>query len=224
MTKRLTLAILALVLTIFACVWIGRQMQTSAHQQTLDSRLISAVRANDLSAAARLLDIGANPNAREGNRLTFIQRLLMTLRARRFGYEQPASDFRFSSSNPEALWFAYIARQNDMAALLLKHGANPNIAFVGVPPLLDIVAQKNTPMLKTFLDSGAKANVTDAQKGMTALMSAARRGQTRDMRLLLDSGANVNVKNKAGKTALTLAEENKRADAVKLLRAAGGTH
>lgn len=224
MTKRLTAAILALSLTFAAFaafLWLGRQMQASARQQELNFRLISAVRFNDVPAVARLLDAGANPNTREENRLTFIQRLLMTLREPRQGRARRSSDFRFPSSGPNALWLAYVSRHNDIAALLLKHGANPNTAFLGVPPLLDIVAQGDTALLQIFLDGGANVNICDAQKGMTALMSAASRGRTRDVKLLLARGANVHLKNKAGKTALMLARENKRADVVQLFTAGG---
>lgn len=223
MTKRLTLAILALVLTIFACVWIGRQTQTSARQQTLDSHLISAVHRNDLSAATRLLDAGANPNARMEDFLTPVRRLSLAWRdPQTNGYLlNPRASPRFA---PALLWEARVFHKNTMAALLISRGANPNVSAAGVPPLIDIVLQNDTPMLKTFLSGGANVNACDTQKGMTALMSAASRGRTRDVKLLLDRGASVHLKDKAGKTALTLAQENKRAEAVKLLTAAGGTH
>lgn len=224
MTHPRKLAALALFLLILAFVWGNRQAQEAARLQIINAKFLDAVRVNDVPAAARFLDAGADPNARRDYYLPLTQRLSLVLRhpeMRRILFDSGYGRPRLS---PGPLWHARVFHHRSMVALLLARGANPNVSFYGVPPLLDIIRQGDTVMLQTFLDGGANVNVCDAQKGTTALMSAASRGRMRDVRLLLDRGASVNLTDKAGKTALTLAQENKRAEAVKLLTAAGGTH
>lgn len=58
----------------------------------------------------------------------------------------------------------------------------------------------------------------------TALHHAARNGHLRCLKVLIDAGARVDVKNKEGKTALTIAVEHSEYDSAKYLRTVEGTH
>ena len=58
------------------------------------------------------------------------------------------------------------------------------------------------------------------KKGFTSLILATAQGRTEIVKMLLEFGANVNVANKAGKTALSIATQNKKKDIMALLQTA----
>lgn len=95
----------------------------------------------------------------------------------------------------------------EMIKLLVKHGADINALGEFDAPALVIPAAAlgDTEACKALLDNGADIKST-TNKGMTALMAAAKNSCTDTCELLIKYGADVNEKNKQnGATALMYA-------------------
>ncbi len=103
--------------------------------------------------------------------------------------------------------------------LLLKHGADPNLATpAGTTPLMAaagvnwVVAQTYTESPEALMDAvnlclelGADVNATNSM-GLTALLGAANRGSNEIIERLVERGARFDVQDKEGRTALRWAE------------------
>jgi ankyrin len=103
--------------------------------------------------------------------------------------------------------------------LLVKHGADPNLATpAGTTPLMAaagvnwVVAQTYTESpqaqidaVKLCLELGNDVNATNSM-GLTALLGAANRGSNDIIQLLVDRGARLDVKDKEGRGAIRWAE------------------
>jgi ankyrin repeat protein len=130
--------------------------------------------------------------------------------------------FAQDTGSPSDAFYSAI-RDNNLAKLeaLLKGGADPNVSDPrgGASPLMYAAAVGSTGAMTLLLDSGAKANATNAT-GATALMWAAT--DIAKVRLLLSRGADVNVASQRGRTALqSAARSDNSAAIVRLLLAAG---
>jgi len=103
--------------------------------------------------------------------------------------------------------------------LLLRYGADPNLAtFAGTTPLMAaagvnwVVAQTYTESPQARLDAvtlclelGADVNLTNSM-GLTALLGAANRGSNDIIELLVARGARLDIKDREGRTPLRWAE------------------
>ncbi len=87
-------------------------------------------------------------------------------------------------------------------------------------PGIVLAASKSVKMVREFIEAGSYANLAD-DKGTTALMVAARRGDMAMIRYLIDQGADVNAKSVDMRTALMFAYESGHFDIVKLLLSSG---
>lgn len=106
------------------------------------------------------------------------------------------------------------AVQNDKweaAALLLEHGADPNISYADDITLLLKAAKEGSPKLvKLLLKYGADPNVAD-EEGTTPLMVAAGNARKKVVELLLQYGADPDIPDKNAQTPLMwLAEKPHR--------------
>jgi uncharacterized protein len=91
------------------------------------------------------------------------------------------------------LWAANL-NDADLAARLLKAGANPKVRNqLGSTPLGEAALNANTGLIKALLDAGADPNATGPD-GETPLMIVARTANVAAAKLLLDKGANPNAK------------------------------
>lgn len=91
------------------------------------------------------------------------------------------------------LWAANL-NDADIAARLLKAGANPKVRNqLGSTPLGEAALNSNTELIKALLDAGADPN-TVGPDGQTPIMIVARTSNVAAARLLLSKGANPNVK------------------------------
>jgi ankyrin repeat protein len=102
-----------------------------------------------------------------------------------------------------ALAWAAVRSNSDIAELLLKGGANPNIVNEqGIGPLYLAIGNGSTAIVRLLLAHGANVNLARPD-GETPLMLATRLGQVDVMKMLIDRGAEVNAKDiKFGQTPL----------------------
>jgi ankyrin repeat protein len=119
-----------------------------------------------------------------------------------------------------ALAWAALRCNSEIAALLLKVGADPNLTNEqGIGPLYIAIANGSTDIVKLLLENRADPNL-GREDGETPLMTAARRGQIEIMRMLLDRGADLSAREKKfGQTALMWATGHP--ESVRLLLARG---
>ena len=90
------------------------------------------------------------------------------------------------------LWAANL-NDEDLAARLLKAGADPKVRNrLGSTPLAEAAFNSNTEMVKALLDAGADPNAAGPD-GQTPLMIVARTANVAAAKLLLDKGANPNA-------------------------------
>ncbi len=115
------------------------------------------------------------------------------------------------------LWAANL-NDADLAARLLKAGANPKVRNqLGSTPLGEAALNANTPMIKALLDAGADPNAAGAD-GQTPLMIVSRTSNVAAAKLLLDKGANPNAKEtQRGQTALMWAAASSQGPMMRLL-------
>jgi uncharacterized protein len=111
---------------------------------TGDTALHIAAKRADITWIRFLLAAGANPDSRDG-----------------------AGDTPLVQS--------VVRSCRDCVTLLLENKANPNATNeAGETPLIKAVQLRNTLMVRTLLDGGAKADVADSVTGLTALEHAQR--------------------------------------------------
>ena len=108
------------------------------------------------------------------------------------GCKKPQSPLMASAQN----------ERPEMAKLLLSRGADPGRTDNDGRTALSYAAgNKNTAVLRLFLDlPGAKINQGD-ERGMSPLMYAIRANNAEAVKLLLDRGANVNTRSRDGFSA-----------------------
>jgi len=119
------------------------------------------------------------------------------------------------------LWAANL-NDADLAARLLKAGANPKVRNqLGSTPLGEAALNANTGLIKAFLDAGADPNAAGPD-GQTPLMIVARTANVAAAKLLLDKGANPNVKEaQRGQTPLMWAAATSQGPMMRELLAKG---
>lgn len=167
--------------------------------------------------ALRLLDAGADPNARtkSWNDEVDVQyfaigtgdRPLVALLFDRGA--DPTADL------PSAVWRQAYA----LADLALARGARPDAAVHDGRPLLnELVRWGQVAPALWLLDRGASPNVADA-RGWTAVHQAASRGNVRLLTALLEQGGDPSRRDATGHTPLDVAEMMERAKLVRLLGA-----
>lgn len=104
------------------------------------------------------------------------------------------------------------------AQLLLKHGANPDIAnrTFGTTALMTAASSSNLEIVKLLIDKGAAINAAD-RSGMTALHWCAFKGGVDVANTLIKSGADTKLKDKEGKSALDWARSCRNASVQSVL-------
>ncbi|MEM8799218.1 MAG: ankyrin repeat domain-containing protein [Pseudomonadota bacterium] len=131
------------------------------------------------------------------------------------------ADLRNTDGEPAILYAARHGGRGWMA-LLLKHGANPNLSSrVDGNTVLHYFASKGEKdTVQVLLDEGADPNNIN-KLGETPLMLAARGRHTLAAQKLIESGADVNRQNIAGRTALEIAQISRARSIERLLKEAG---
>lgn len=135
--------------------------------------------------------------------------------------ELKQKDVPVNTTQPDgatALAWAVYWDNPEIAELLLRSGADPNIANAyGVTPLYLACKNRNPAMVETLLKGGANVNAA-LWSGETPLMTAAETGVNEVVSVLLAHGANVNIQEpRRGQTALMWAISFKHPDTARLL-------
>jgi ankyrin repeat protein len=123
--------------------------------------------------------------------------------------------------NFNALNTAVAANDQDLAALLLDHGANLEAESSTLTPLMFAASAGNVDMIRFLVKRGAKVNHASKESGQTALISAIIGGKADAVQALVDLKADVNARLKGGDSPLKLAMKGDQDDVVKILKAAG---
>ena len=127
-------------------------------------------------------------------------------------------NYRTPGIGDSALGFASSQNEVEMATLLLRRGADPNIATdEKVTPLSLAAYHGHTEMVRLLIRAGANVNAAETRYGFTPLASAAQYGHAEVVKLLLDAGADPTVRLKNGMTAMRLARDHGRTEVVKIL-------
>jgi len=179
------------------------------------SKLLAGIRAGRLAAVESAIQAGANVNhpkrdpplieaASRGSK-----RIVQTLL-------NAGASANCTNSLGESILNG--VRNPEIAALLIRAGANPNLVPQGWNPPLHLMAANGTIIIaKTLLSHGADVNLRNSD-GETPLLVAVGRGQTAMVRLLLSSGADLEVRNPAGDTAIHRSCSTRSRAAVKIVK------
>ena len=104
---------------------------------------------------------------------------------------------------------------------LLAAGADPNRTSsesMKMPPLGSAMAVQRNDIARTLIEHGANVN-GKAVNDLTALHTAAARGNIESAKLLLDHGADINATSTDGKTPMSYAEDHNQPEMVEYLSA-----
>lgn len=117
-----------------------------------------------------------------------------------------------------ALLIATEEQRNDMVVLLLKLGAQVDLADEqGATPLTSAACTGAVETMKILLEKGAQIESRFGDGLSTPLHCAAHNGNLDCVKLLIDNGADIMAKTGKGRTALDEARKTGAADCVKYL-------
>ncbi|KAI1502604.1 ankyrin repeat-containing domain protein [Biscogniauxia marginata] len=195
--------------------WVPRDT-VGANAPSLKQNLLAAIRERNHKAVEQLLDRGVSPDigpehhalgeAIAHHDIEIVRTLLL------FGADPNAADRNSATPLMTAVEESFL----DAASLLLKYGANPNMAPTpnqNSSFALSVV-KEDTDFIRLFLMYGGDVNyvMTD---GETILTKSIHKNSNKILvNAILDYGADANGKNKEGKTALFEAITAGRVDLV----------
>jgi hypothetical protein len=109
-----------------------------------------------------------------------------------------------------------VAYKKDVAALLLKFGAQVNCRdHKGATPLMRALAYQRIDVVQLLIAAGADVNVKD-KDGYTPLIAAVEKGYEPGVKALLQGGADTNIRAGSGRSVFEIAQH---AGIIKLLQA-----
>lgn len=192
-------------------------------QQSLDARLLEAVKKDDVAKALAAIADGANPSS--GGRSWDIDspllyaistdnapmvKALLTAKAdpnKKIGYGEETPFTEAAQKGNIEIITALI----DAGAKLNTRGDRGNTAFAHA------VAAKNAPLIALLAEKGA-ATDTFNKYGWSPLSYATRNGDTATMKLLLDKGARTDRLDTEGRSLLDIAQESQQWAALRALQ------
>jgi ankyrin repeat protein len=188
------------------------------------SRLIDAVKANDIAAVRGALDTRVDVNAVQADGTTALHWAVNRDSAEivqlliRAGANVKASN-RYGST---PLWLASLNGNAATIGMLLEAGADANAASEeGETPLMVAARTGKLDAVRALLARGADPNVKENWRGQTALMWAAAEGHAAVIDALVGRGASVHARSNGGFTPLLFAAREGQIAAVEALMKAG---
>ncbi len=184
---------------VVAFVWISCAvavvlLSRPVYLDAVNSQLVTAVRRGSVADVERLLKLGADPNGRRANPSAPVLSLPPICEAAKNGY-------------------------NDVARVLLAHGARPETPGGRYAPALILAARTgNTELVRLLLDHGADVRVADPEME-TPLISGAAYPDV--VRLLVERGAPIDAADRMQHTALLRAVSALNTEGVRLLLSHG---
>ncbi|KAF2825614.1 ankyrin [Ophiobolus disseminans] len=162
------------------------------------SALHLAVQNNNESLVELLLSHGADPNLRATDPILDLSRKVqfddLAVTSLRF----KTSQWREIGSSP-GLGLAILNNNTNIVELLLKHGADPDVATEGIPSLIYAIRNKRRDIAALLLNSGADMNVRDlsakSRWDSTAILAACLESDEDTTQLLINRGIDVNATN-----------------------------
>lgn len=195
---------------VIGIVWVGIMVLipiygAQASEEELDQELITAAGDGDIETVKRLLDKGANIDARneaydtpllvasENGEIEIVD-LLLKMGAKIEG-----------GSGGTLLRKAAFNGHTEIVKLLLDKGVNIESGNVyGYTALMEAAGSAQTKTVELLLTEGANIHAK-GMDGVTPLMRAAQNGNAKIVKQLVEKGANVETKDNNGRTALMLA-------------------
>ena len=176
---------------------IDRGADVNATNKQNCTALMVACTKRYMDAIYLLLKAGANPNIADDCGVTCLMRAVgedCSNEVLQAIIEHGADVNATNKQNCTALMIACTKRYIDAIYLLLKSGANPNIADdCGVTCLMRAVGEDcSNEVLQAIIDHGADVNSISKETG-TALMIACARRYINAINLLLEAGASPNI-------------------------------
>jgi hypothetical protein len=141
------------------------------------------------------------------------------------GYEDRIEEYlldhdinkQYDESGTTLLIYSIIHGETRTTALLIKKGANVNLAVEGVSPLMYASSNGEPKEVSDLIDAGANMEARDSE-GNTALFYAASNGNLRNSQVLLRKGANILHANYLHQSAYDQAVWNSKSEVAKYLR------
>jgi ankyrin repeat protein len=196
----------------------------AAGAQQTDTRLIEAVKREDVEAVRALLKQRANVHATERDGFSALHwaaqrnnsqivNLLLAAGA------DPHATSRYRVSP------LYLAALNGSASIierLLDAGVDPNsTAHEGQTMLMTAALAGKVDAVRLLVTRGARVDEREPYKGQTALMWAASEGNAAAAEVLIEAGADLHAKSTAGFTPFLFAVRNAHIDTAKTLLSRG---
>lgn len=200
-----------------AAAWLVLSWSAAAYAQV---PLVEAVKNRDEAAVRRLLQRGADVNAREADGsgplywAAYRDDVGITELLLRAGADVKTA----SRYGVTPLLAACLNGSPALVEQLLNAGADPNFASPhGETPLMIAARTGVTAAVKALLDRGADVKARESWRGQTALMWAAAEGHADTVRLLVSRGADIKARSQAGWSPLLFATREGQLDTVQTL-------
>jgi ankyrin repeat protein len=216
MTKQHVARVICAVIAAF-CV-----ASTRAQNENPSDAFYTAIRANDLTRLAAMLNERADPNVKDARGVTPLMQaaIVGSPDAMKLLLDNGADPNAANNSGSTALMFSVTDMRK--VRLLLDRGANANAAskFGRSALLLSAMSDRSADIVRLLIAKGADVKASDGFK-TTVLHAAAQGNDTETIRQLLDAGLDPNAVNLAGFTPLMTIASNGNLSAVKLLLVKG---
>ena len=189
----------------------------------LHSQIIKAVEDNNAMEVTRLIQAGANVNARDSIGYTALMWAAHydAVDAAKALIEAGADMNAKDNNGYTALMVTVGKGSFDVAKVLIEAGADLNARNNdGETALMLTTYRNNARSAKQFIEAGADVNARN-NDGKTMSMCAAMYNAVDVLALLIEAGADINAMDNDGKTAFMLAEERGSVDVIGLLKTAG---
>lgn len=176
-----------------------------------------AIKRDDARTIQNLLSRGFDPNIRDPHGLPGLYLAMRepSLKAAQALIDWPKTDIEARTEHGEnALMIAALTGELDIVQRLLGKGAEVNKP--GWTPLHYAATHGHLVIMQLLLDKHAYIDA-ESPNGTTPLMMAALYGTPEAVRLLLDAGADPLLKNQLGLTAIDMAQQGNRKDALELI-------